>query len=665
MRWAGEASCVGGFMKRTTILSGFLLAAGLAWAEPASVPVSDASADDALFITVESTETPVLEVPASTAAAVVGATLKIRHPPSGARLPYLKNSFVYGSATPGGRLTVNGQEVPIHTGGGWLAVIPFSTGRFDIKAELTLPATTLWAVREVFVAQPSGTSPSRPLTIEYIKPDQTTELRPGDSVNVLCKGSPGMEGTFRIDDVRGTFPLVENSSGAAVRGVYRGMYVVQDRDDFKKAKLRVTLRDRKRGNKITREAPGRLNRMGTRTPEVVEVSTDIAILRTGPGFSQEDKLGYIMFPPPGVRMEVAGRQGEEVRVRLSPSKTAWIGSKEVRTLPSGTPAPRTTAGSLSVVYKEPHTEVRLPLGQKVPFEVRPAWDGKSVDVLLYGAVSNTDWQHYDSAGGAATLVQWFQEDSETLRLRVETPPKSWWGVDGRYEGSTFVLELRSPPPLSPKSPWPLEGLTVAVDAGHSFDVGSMGPTGLLEKDVNLDIALCLKKKLIAEKATVYMVREGTENVPLYDRPKMAWRARADILVSVHNNALPDGANPWERNGYGVYYFQPHGFDLAREIHASYGRHLGRAGKNDYQLRDDGLHYGNLALPRTPQMPAVLTESAYMILPQEEAWMRTEAFQCACAESILEGVKNYVEPYRHAQQKIPSPAWRPDSPGRGK
>ena len=45
-----------------------------------------------------------------------------------------------------------------------------------------------------------------------------------------------------------------------------------------------------------------------------------------------------------------------------------------------------------------------------------------------------------------------------------------------------------------------------------------------------------------------------------------------------------------------------------------------------ELRDDGLHYGNLALPRTPRFPAVLIESAYLIVPREEALLNTERFR---------------------------------------
>ncbi|WP_079020049.1 N-acetylmuramoyl-L-alanine amidase family protein [Mycobacterium tuberculosis] len=61
----------------------------------------------------------------------------------------------------------------------------------------------------------------------------------------------------------------------------------------------------------------------------------------------------------------------------------------------------------------------------------------------------------------------------------------------------------------------------------------------------------------------------------------------------------------------------------------------------FKLPDDGLRYGNLALTRSPQMPAVLIESAYMIVPEEEAYLKQERFHEACAEAIIRGLEAYA------------------------
>lgn len=580
-------------------------------------------------------------LPALVSLPAEGGPLRLVHPAEGARLGFVRSTFMYGSADPRGELTLNGQPVPIHPGGGFLAMVPLSTGSFTVRAELRLSTGTVLLTRQIYVAPPPQPSPASPLTVEYVKPDTEREVLPGEEIVVTAKGSPGLEAHFQIENVKGKFPMVENGGG-----IYQGAYIVHPRDVLEGSAVRVTLMDRKRGGKISKEAPGRLSLLNERVPRVVEVSTSIAVLRSGPALGPGDKGGYMLFPPPGVRLRVTGRRGQEFKVQLSPSRSAWIGVDEVRLLPEGTPVPAGVVGSPSVSSRDRHAAVRVPVGAKLPFEIRAAADGGRLDVVFFGAVSNTDWMHHDSSEGPVGLLEWRQDEAQTYRLTVYTAPGSWWGYDGRYEGTTFVLELRRPPSaLYARSP--LEGLTIAVDAGHSSDNGAVGPTGFLEKDANLAIALCLQKKLLAEGATAYMLRGGDEHVGLYDRPKLAWESKADMLISIHNNALPEGGNPLEKNGYGVYYFHPHSFALAQAVHRAYGRIVGRDGGREKGLRDDGLHYGNLALARTPQMPAVLTESAYMIVPAEEALLKTEAFQCDCAEAMLRGLREYAGRFRTA------------------
>jgi N-acetylmuramoyl-L-alanine amidase len=570
--------------------------------------------------------------------------LKIVHPPAGAAIPPVKSSFVFGWADPKGRLTVNGRSVPIHAGGGWLTVLPYPTGPFTIQADLQLSTSTYTAVRYVTVG--GGASASSP-ALTATHPDQDLLFPAGETVVVQAHGLSGMEASFQWTGSRKKISMSEIPGNG--RSVYRAFFVIPSDPDYSNAALKITLKEKKGGDKISVESPGRVARLDRSSPWVVEVSTDLAILRAGPGGGNGDKGGYLLFPSVGTRLLVTGRRGKELRVALTATREAWIGVDEVKDLPDTTPVPRAAVTSASVELSGRHTLVRVYGGTKVPFEVRPSDDGRTIDVLFYGAVSDTDWIHYRGAGGAVRRLEWFQDDSDTYRLRAHLFPGRWWGYDARYEANGFALELRRPL-ANQRDPSSLAGLKVALDAGHSPDSGAVGPTELAEKDANRAISECLEKKLKREGAEVYMVRKGTENVTLYDRPKRAWAAKADVLISVHNNALPEGADPFERNGYGVYYFQPHSFALADRIHKAYGEIFER-GRNARRppssatLRNDGLHYGNLALPRTTQMPSVLTESAYMIRPEEEALLKTERFQCDCADAMVLGLKHYVRDIR--------------------
>ncbi|MHB9155288.1 MAG: N-acetylmuramoyl-L-alanine amidase family protein, partial [Endomicrobiales bacterium] len=447
---------------------------------------------------------------------------------------------------------------------------------------------------------------------------------------------PGKEASFTVERVKGAFPLVE---AAQAPGTYRGVYTAGANDKLNKSKIRVTLADKKNRKKITGESRRTLSLFKHDAPVVAEISAERAILRSGPGLSPVDRGAYMLFLPRGTNLRVTGRRGDELRVGLTGTRDAWITQGDVKILPPGTPPARAAAENIRVTGRERTTEVRLPLGKRVPFEVVPDDEGKYIDVTIFGAVSNTDMVVYTSTGGVEQ-VRWFQDTSDTYRLRVRPYPGRWWGYDARYEGSAFVLELRSPPVVL-RGTAPLSGITIAVDPGHSPDTGAIGPTGLVEKDANLALALCLREKLKSRGAKVVLTRNGSDGAALYDRSKTAYRANADILISVHNNALSYGQNPFEKNGYSVYYYHPASLPLAREIHAAYGELLGQGGAPETALRDDGLYYNNLAIPRTTQMPTVLTESAYIIIPREEACLRSPAFQEKCADAITKGVERYV------------------------
>jgi N-acetylmuramoyl-L-alanine amidase len=95
-----------------------------------------------------------------------------------------------------------------------------------------------------------------------------------------------------------------------------------------------------------------------------------------------------------------------------------------------------------------------------------------------------------------------------------------------------------------------------LDAGHSKDSGAVGPTGFAEKDANLLIARQLKSILESRGAEVLMTRTGNEDVPLVNRPDTILKENVDLSVSIHNNALPDGINPFKNNGTSAYYYFP-------------------------------------------------------------------------------------------------------------
>ena len=174
-------------------------------------------------------------------------------------------------------------------------------------------------------------------------------------------------------------------------------------------------------------------------------------------------------------------------------------------------------------------------------------------------------------------------------------------------------------------------MTIAVDAGHP-PAGATGPTGLYEPVATLAIAERLKTYLEQRGARVVMTRTAPGAVALTERPITARRYNAHAFVSIHLNALPDGVNPFTAHGTGSYYFNAFSEPLARDVQRGMVRRMG--------LRDLGVNYDNLAVLRPTWMPSVLCEGAFVMIPAQEAALRTPEFQDAYARGVAEGIEEF-------------------------
>ena len=142
-------------------------------------------------------------------------------------------------------------------------------------------------------------------------------------------------------------------------------------------------------------------------------------------------------------------------------------------------------------------------------------------------------------------------------------------------------------------------------------------------------------------ARVVLTRGATEEVSLTARPDIARAGGGELFVSIHNNALPDGTNPFaEPRGFSVYYYHPHSMALAGAVHQAFQKNI--------PLPDEGLRYGNLYVARMTEMPAILVECAYMIFPEQEEKLLEPDFQKNLAASIYEGIEKFLESERKKQ-----------------
>ena len=334
---------------------------------------------------------------------------------------------------------------------------------------------------------------------------------------------------------------------------------------------------------------------------------------------------YKWFFAPGTVVPLVARAGRFVRVRLDHELDVYVDTADIQPT-IATTAPRRTTSNMKVVGSAMGEDVIIPVGPRPPYFVEEG--ERSLSITLYGVRGNTDIINYGAGDSLVRTVEWNQlsEDRARITVHLRAAP---YGYLVLWENNAVVLKLRGRPAINASHP--LAGLTIAVDPGHP-PIGATGPTGLYEATAVLAVGMRLQRMLEERGAHVVMTRTTDAPVALGDRPIIARRANAHAFVSIHLNAFPDGVNPFTNNGTGTYFFRTHSEPLAREVQVGLVSQLG--------LRDLGVNYDNLAVVRGTWYPAVLCEGAFVIMPDQEAALRTPEYQERYAKGIADGLESY-------------------------
>lgn len=616
--------------------------------------------------------------------------IRIIYPKEGQVVNAVDSTFIFGHVVrkPGSgdwQLEINGTPVEIHSDGGFLAFLPVTSGDFTFSAVIydrvktrlnrkSIKRRHQVTHKELRVAIPMPRK-SLPTDLlqnkgDYRPPGGNQVLATGDMLKVAFQGSPGFQAWFSIPGAVDSIPMAESEprqqaywgeavfgAGAVpdsmlIKGVYTGFWQVPESVTVKDSPIMYHLvpSDREAllrqlifswkgpvdpnivlpamlGGSMQTMSGYLVSLNDPEYPFTVRFTDTVQTIRHAP------RLGYFsIFQPEGVEALAVGAEGDWYRVKLSRTQFAWVNKGSVERLPKGILPPKSRPSSFRTYGSEDELRLEIALSGKHPFRVIED-DPRTLRLLLFGVTSNTDWIRYDSSDPLLRLATWSQVEEEVYEIRLQLT-RDLWGYDTYYDGNTFNLVLKK----APEKVKSLRNKIIVIDAGHSADPGAIGPTGYTEAEANLGIALELQRRLVRKGATVVLTRSDDADVPLYHRPAIAREHDADLFVSVHNNALPDGVNPFVNNGVSAYYYHPHSIELARAIQDQ----MIRATK----LPDHGLFHGNLAVNRPTQYPAVLIECAFMMLPEQEAMLKTDRYRRKVANAIVKGIEKFLRNYDH-------------------
>jgi N-acetylmuramoyl-L-alanine amidase len=548
-------------------------------------------------------------------------------PPEGMVLS-AEDEFVFGSvAVSSAHFEINGATVAVHKDGGFIAWLPISAGTFTFRGVLSLSSGTATAERRIYVPPAPAPLPDGRLAIDpsSLSPRADLELRAGDWWTARMKATRGKPARVRVGDG----PWRDMHETNPRLGMYEAVFQIAPGETYGPAPVEYQIGSGWSSKRLK----------GTARVTATTKAPAIAVVKPNAAGFQNVKTspmgGFLIFPLPGARMLADGRDGDSIRVQLSPELSGWLDAKDVD-LATGAAPPRAETGNIGVTETPAGASVRISLSERVPFEVIEDDSQNSAVVRIFSATGHTNIVTIDGGNDFVDQVRWRQESTTVVAVDVRLKPgRKIWGWNGRYDGgSSLRLDLRRPPKINPKRP--LEGLKVMLDPGHMPSApGAIGPLGTKEMDANYAIAQAAAELLRKDGAIPLLTRgTTTDEVSLVDRPKQAVDRGADVFISLHNNALPDGSNPFSRpRGFTVFYYHPHSLALGRAVHDAYAKAS--------PVADEGLQWDNLLVARLSAVPAILVENAYIILPNQEALLNEPPFREKLARALVAGLKAFA------------------------
>jgi len=202
------------------------------------------------------------------------------------------------------------------------------------------------------------------------------------------------------------------------------------------------------------------------------------------------------------------------------------------------------------------------------------------------------------------------------------------------------LERPAPQMLEPESER-LLGKIICLDPGHGGDdPGAIGPSGTLEKDNNLAIALLLRDLLESNGGTVILTRDTDRNVStshsstsaeLAARVAIATDGNVDIFISIHNDSFTSK----EAMGTTTFHYgDADSIKLANFVQKNLVTELG--------TKDRSARFGSFYVIRYTKMVGILVEVAFISNPEEEVLLSSTDGRAKIAESLFQGITNYFK-----------------------
>lgn len=292
----------------------------------------------------------------------------------------------------------------------------------------------------------------------------------------------------------------------------------------------------------------------------------------------------------GTKLTIVQKQGDWYQVTTPDGKTGWVAGWLITVSVPEYPTP---AGP-HVTIINPDTNIRKGPGTQHEI-VKRVQTGEKYEIIK----TEGDWFHIRFGDGSSGYV-------------------AGWLVSA--VGVPAVLKSNE-----------LVNKVIVVDPGHGGnDNGATGSSfATLEKTVNLQVALILRKKLESAGAKVVMTRPDDRKLTLQQRVDIAIQNKADIFVSIHHNTHPNTAT----NGTIVFYYSN---GNSSKLASLVQNEIVKA----TNYKDMNARFGNYFVLRENPTPSILAEISFLSNYNDEIRARSEQQQELAAEGLYKGIIQY-------------------------
>jgi N-acetylmuramoyl-L-alanine amidase len=529
---------------------------------------------------------------------------------------------------PGNKLAINGTSLKVYPSGATAGILNLNVGENHFTLTATGPKGDTVSKSFLIVrTKPAETTPDSILAIDTImtEPSEELWLNEDDRLEVQFKGTPGCKASCDLG-----IPMTEIKPAYAhgLGGIYRGVYTVKDGDTLSSHPVRFRLENAS-GEVVEASSKGAVTMRPGDFPYIGVTKGERPALSYGLG---EDRLGGAKMSVinSGIRLAITGKHGNQYRIALAPGNEAWIAAGNVDLIPRGARLPAALTENWMVYGDDKYDYVTVGIPLRLPYTSTTEPDPTRIYVDLYGATSNTNWIIQQLTTREIKNVYYTEPSTGVFRITIELRHKQIWGYEIGYNPTGLVIKVRRQP-----EKLKVKALTFALDAGHGGEnLGALGSTGALEKDINLAVVKELKTLLEDRGARVMLTRESDADVTMADRVRKVVTSGADILISIHSNSIGLTTNPENTRGTATFYkhicYRPLSLAIVKQVLKTGLPLFGNVGSFNFSLN------------APTELPNVLVEMAFVSNPLDEMNLTDQEFRHKIAERIIDGVEDFLD-----------------------